>query len=143
MTSYLIDTLYYTLRVPYPKLVFIPATIPDPEYAGIQVIPLTDSAFNPQPDCKATFIGYRIPANPSYGFVESQYLQQYTTVQTPSGALTMTSLYGDPGKTLVTTISGANYVVINGLGIYANAKRAYVAIDNVNLTRTISVYGHP
>ena len=45
--TYLIDTLYYNLAAPYSNLVLIPKLPGDTAFCGINIVPLTNSAFEP------------------------------------------------------------------------------------------------
>jgi len=139
--TYLIDTLYYNLAAPYSNLVLIPKLPGDTAFCGINIVPLTNSAFEPTPPNNISFNSYRLPSNAEDDFTIGQYLQQLTLIQTVSGNMTMTSLYDDPGTTELSTVSGCTYLVLNGNGRYANAQMAYFAYNNQTRTRTVSVYG--
>jgi len=159
--TYLIDTLYYNVGAPYSTLVLIPKLPGDTAFCGINIIPLTNSAFVSTPPNKITFNSYRMPSNTEDDFIIGQYLQQLAMVETVSGNMTMTVLtsipsnpldmfvatttYEDPGDFYQTTISGATFLVLNGSGKYSYAKTVQVTYDN-SVTpgvRTMQVYGYP
>ena len=138
--TYLIDTLYYNVGAPYSTLVLIPKLPGDTAFCGINIIPLTNSAFVSTPPNKITFNSYRMPSNTEDDFIIGQYLQQLALVETVSGNMTMTSLYDDSGRSEL-SVSGHTYIVLNGSGRYANAKTADFITDNIKRTRTVNVYG--
>ena len=138
--TYLIDTLYYNLAAPYSNLVLIPKLPGDTAFCGINIVPLTNSAFEPVPPNNISFNSYRLPSNSADDFTIGQYLQQLALVETVSGNMTMTSLYDDSGRSEL-SVSGHTYIVLNGSGRYANAKTADFITDNIKRTRTVKVYG--
>ena len=138
--TYLIDTLYYNVGAPYSTLVLIPKLPGDTAFCGINIIPLTNSAFVSTPPNKITFNSYRMPSNTEDDFIIGQYLQQLALVETVSGNMTMTSLYDDSDRSEL-SVSGHTYMVLNGSGRYANAKTADFITDNIKRTRTVNVYG--